>query len=857
MSTEERGPDSILDQVTSEIRNEPIDPAQVRKAADRVWARIGQETAGVVYEPETIRTCADFQALIPAWREKRLPEARAMLVEDHIHECPVCRKAAAGEKVVSLGRRRPEMAPVWRWAVAAAIVAGVGLTAWMLSDFAVPGGTGPRATVYAMDGALYRVAKGGTTLLAKDAPINETERVRTTKDGGAVLRLRDGSLVEMAVRTELSISQRRPGVTIHLDRGSVIVQAAKQRSGRLYVATDDCSVSVKGTIFSVNHGMKGSRVSVVEGEVHVEHENKLDVLHAGDQVATSSSVGPMPFAEELAWSRDFDKYLALTKQFAEIRKKIEALPGQVLRYDSRLLDLVPANTQFYAAIPNIGQTVHDAHRIFREQMAQSPELQQWWAERTKTTDGEAKLEQVLERVRVFSGYLGQELVLAMTPDAAGKLESPLVLAEVTGGGFREYLTQELAKVNAEAKHGGLRLIEDPFQAAPAGAEEMLVYTGNGVVAVAKDLALLQSVAGPAGGAFRGTAFGARVAAAYQGGVNWLFCADMASVMAREKNETELRNSGFGDLRYLIIQRKDIGDKTENRAELSFAQPRQGIASWLAAPAPIRGLDYVSPDATFAAAFAIKEPAAAIEDITRMAGGPVKSAAAFAEFQAKTGVNLLSEVVAPLGGEVVVALDGPMLPIPSWKVVVEVSDPATLVQAVEKLVAAVNREHPETKPTLTTENVGGKTFWTVSSAKKLLDVNFTFDNGFLIAAPTRELILRALQYPSTGYSLPRSTAFQALLPRDGHTNFSGMTYYAVGAVIQPLAERTLTPEQQQALKAVAGDTPTLILFYGEQDRIEVASRGTFFGLRPEQLMGLPRFGAPQRKGRTQQWSKPSS
>jgi hypothetical protein len=838
MSIEERGPDSILDQVISAIRSETPDPAHVNKAGERVWARIEQEAAGVDVGPEVIRTCADFQALIPAWREKRLSAARAALVEDHLHECPVCRNAAAGEKVVAMRPRRAIAAPVWRWAVAAAVVAGVGLTAWMMSDFAVPGGTGPRATVYAMDKSLYRVANGKQTLLASGTEINEGERVRTTKDAGAVLRLRDGSLVEMAARTELSVSQRRPGVTIHLDRGSVIVQAAKQRSRHLFVATDDCTVSVKGTIFSVNHGLKGSRVTVVEGEVHVDRGNDVKVLHAGDQVATSDTVGPVSIEDELAWSRDFEKYVALTREFAAVRRKLEAIPGAGLRYSSRLLDLVPSDTQFYAAIPNIGPTVAEASRLFEEQMAQSDVLKQWWAERVNSPEDASKLKDAINRIRVFSAYLGPELVLAMSRNADGNAESPLILAEVLGSGFRQYLDQEVAKINAEAKHGGLRVVGDPFQSAPASAEEMLVWTGNGIVAVAKDLALLQQVARPAAGAFRGTALGARVVEAYRDGVSWLICADLASLMAKERQDTHFAQSGFGALRFLVVQRKEISGQTENRAELSFAEPRQGVASWLAPPAPIRGLDFVSPDATFAAAFAVKEPRFALDDIVRMGGG-----VDFAEFEAKTGLSVRSDLVDPLGGEIVVALDGPMLPVPAWKVIAEVKDPDRIASAIERLVEAVNREvtGSTSQVRMTKETVGGRTFWAVANPGKLFEAHFTFENGFLIAAPTRDLVVRALQYRTTGYSLPKSQGFLALLPRDGNTNFSGMTYHAVGSTLAPFASRTLTPEQQKALKAVAGDTPTLILVYGEPDRIEIASRGTFFGLQPEQLMGLPSFG----------------
>ncbi|HWR51242.1 MAG TPA: FecR domain-containing protein [Bryobacteraceae bacterium] len=863
MSTEEKkGPEFLLDQAISEIRSESVDDAQARRAADRVWARLAQEPA-IAGEPETIRSCADFQALIPAWREKRLSAARAMLFEDHLHECPDCRKVVAGEKLVEFRKKQPAITPVWRWAAAAGIVAAVGLGAWMLSDFAVPGGTGPRATVYAMDGALYRVSNGSAFQLAKGAGINEAERVRTTKTAGAVLRLRDGSLVEMAERTELSVSQRRAGVTIHLDRGAVIVQAAKQRSGHLFVATDDCTVSVKGTIFSVNHGMKGSRVTVVEGEVHVEGGSGVQVLHAGDQVATSDTLTPVPADEELAWSRDIDKYAALMKDFAVVRAKVEALPGPALRYESRLIDLVPANTQFFASIPNIGQTVAEAHRIFREQMAASPAMQQWWAERMKSAEGDAKFSQALGRIRSFSDLLGPEIVVALAPNAAGKVESPLIMAQTKSPMFRQQLDAEVKQINTEAGHAVLRIVDDPFQAAPAGDNEMLIYAGNGIAAMAKDLALLQAVAQPAAaGAFRGTAFGVRVLAAYREGVSWLFCADMQSVIAGSATNHEgLQASGLGDIRYFVAQRKDIAGKTENRAELSFARERQGIASWLAEPAPIRALDFVSQDASFAAAFAIKDPKLAIEDVFRMSGtGGGDFLKAMADIQAKTGVNVRDELIAPLGGEIAVTLDGPMLPVPGIKVIVEVTDPGRLVTAFEKLVATANTELTASSPTappvqMLKEQVNGKDYWRITGLKGF-EMHFTFDNSFLIAAPTRDLVVRAVDHRKTGYSLVASPKFQALLPRDGHTNFSGLTYHAIGSALQPLTGRTLTPEQQETLKGIAGDTPTLVLFYGAQDRIEIASRGTFFGLRPEQLMGLPGLGLQKSKGRTQRWSRPS-
>jgi ferric-dicitrate binding protein FerR (iron transport regulator) len=75
--------------------------------------------------------------------------------------------------------------------------------------------------------------------------------IRTAKDSDAMLKLKDGSMVELRERSGFSTTQTASDLTIRLERGSVIVQAAKRRSGHLYVATVDCRVAVTGTVFSV------------------------------------------------------------------------------------------------------------------------------------------------------------------------------------------------------------------------------------------------------------------------------------------------------------------------------------------------------------------------------------------------------------------------------------------------------------------------------------------------------------------------------------------------------------------------------------------------------------------------------
>src|SRR5262249_5776786 len=147
----------------------------------------------------------------------------------------------------------------------------------------------------------------------------------------------DGSKIEMNSRSELSLERASDGVRIHLARGSVIVTAAKQRTGHLYVRTTDCAVSVVGTVFSVSSGPKGSRVSVVECRAHGQEGADTQTLKPAQPASTSRAMGTIPLQDRIAWSRHSELPRAMLKEFRTLSQEIgQRLGAQEMRHSSKL-----------------------------------------------------------------------------------------------------------------------------------------------------------------------------------------------------------------------------------------------------------------------------------------------------------------------------------------------------------------------------------------------------------------------------------------------------------------------------------------------------------------------------------------
>jgi hypothetical protein len=709
-----------------------------------------------------------------------------------------------------------------------------------------------RASVSAVDGALQLVSADGGAAVATGAELRSHQRVRTAKGSDAVLTLADGSTVEMAERSELSLRASRRGTVVDLDRGSVIVHAAPQGSGRLYVDTAECRVAVKGTIFAVNHGLKGSRVSVVEGEVEVRQGNQRALLQPGEQLTTDIRLARVPVAEEIAWSRNAEQHLALLKELGalhrDLAKSVE-LPGQ--RTSTRLLDLAPADTVVYGALPNLTEGLGTARQVFQQHLDASPTLRAWWEQNIVANGLDQKIDELLDRLQPLGEAVGDEVVVAVPQGAIQHTGGPVILAALDDpAGFAALLRAEVDRVNAETQcQTPLLVVDDPANVGTPTAEWLLWVHGD-IFAAATSAAQLQqqaaTLADPGANPFLATRLHGRLAETYAGGVEWLFGMEVGGLLESATGSSEpgdlelLRAMGLLDAATLVVEHHSELERSFTSGQLDFQGPRHGVAAWLAEPAPMGSLDFVSPDAVVASAMVTRDAAQMFDELlTMISSVDPAGLQALERFQNEHGIDLRRDVAAALGGEATLAVDVPLLPTPAWKLVVEVYDQAALQRAVEWAVDEVNREAAAAgKPGLALESSerGGLTYWSVRSLDSGMAVSYAVVDGFVVVAQDAAVIEQAIQLRSAGTTLATSATFRSLLPANGYSDCSALVYRNLAGLSQALAGAGVTTPEGQAAQALAElSQPSLLLAYGEESRISFTGTG---GSLVGSLLGLP-------------------
>jgi hypothetical protein len=244
------------------------------------------------------------------------------------------------------------------------------------------------------------------------------------------------------------------------------------------------------------------------------------------------------------------------------------------------------------------------------------------------------------------------------------------------------------------------------------------------------------------------------------------------------------------------------------------------------------LEFVSQNAAVAVAIITKDPQLILDDVLAMHSNSAKAQSELAETEAKLKLRIREDLAAHFGADAVIALDGPVLPTPAWKFVVEVHDAEGLQASLASLVQSYNEDaaqHGRNGVDLNVENAGGQRYFALQSrSSKGGPMYYTFAAGYMIIGPDRATLMNTLRTRLEGDSLARSGQFKALLPKDGSANYSFLAYQNLGPILQPLLS-TVDGEQAAVIQELAADSrPSVIAGWGRENRIEAVTNSRLLG-----------------------------
>src|SRR5262249_27942343 len=150
-----------------------------------------------------------------------------------------------------------------------------------------------------------------------------------------------------------------------------------------------------------------------------------------------------------------DKHLALLAEFAHLSNKLEAVQLPGLRYQTHVLATLPANTVVYGGIPNLGDAVQQANKLFQQELQESEVLRDWWNQAQSKHQG-PEFNELINYVHDLSQYLGDEIVFSISFN--GQQGEPLVVAQVQHEGLKPFIEEEAEKYADAKSH--VRVLDD-------------------------------------------------------------------------------------------------------------------------------------------------------------------------------------------------------------------------------------------------------------------------------------------------------------------------------------------------------------------------------------------------------------
>ena len=138
-----------------------------------------------------------------------------------------------------------------------------------------------------------------------------------------------------------------------------------------------------------------------------------------------------------------------------------------------------------------------------------------------------------------------------------------------------------------------------------------------------------------------------------------------------------------------------------------------------------------------------------------------------------------------------------------------------------------------------ESAGGDhVFHRIHHLESGAEVHYLMVDGFLVLAPSRQVLDLALRHRASGTTLPHFSAFRDLLPANGYADCSALTYKNLGGLADALPAAGLAGLDGETLALLSQmSEPSLFCVFGEPDRIVVSGTGAGLFAAAAPLLGL--------------------
>ncbi len=785
--------------------------------------------------------CHELETILADYLEGDLTPAQTDDLLDHVEGCEACRaefqafqeldgqltryfkvqrERADGlvlgkDELVDLPTETVESGSLKHILLAAAAIAFmiIGYATWHLYRNYVPQDVGVLAHVKEAGGRVQIQRGGQFVLVAEMEEIRQSEIVKVSGDGYLAMELADGNILEARAGTQFELLDFPKRLVVKMDQGQVWAHLIQKPEKPFAIETSHLTATATGTVYGVEEGIDRSVVIAAQGEVFIECGARELMLYAVDSFCSRIDVAAVADLASTAWSQYQENLAELVAEASEepplqtqqaavattSTLSINASVSLIPPIDD-LIDVLPPQTRYFLDIRDWPGILQEFSGSDYSALIQEESIQKWW----NYIKGEGLLDEFTAETHIKELFAAVKLLDGQLSVAAGVEDFHFVLVadcESHAAEVQLLLDQivfsEEMRLNANPADpmGGIVRSKLPDHAKVADGR--LIVSSSAALTQAVEQHLLSSQKW----GFAESEFYKKVMAQVSN-PRFIMAADIYNTFAdviagaQEQGQEDLISglhyAGIPGCDYLIISPSFTGAGMNQTARVGFRGDRYGMMDWLGEPAPMRGLKFFSQDVLLCGSVIAKSPRQMMNDYlehVEETHGEDSRVSAEYEFSRYEG---LFDV---FGGEIAVAVDSPILPVPNIKIAIEVADQPAFFLYLESLVGEFIDESNERDDLAFLDKEVHEDFmiYSMHVDGAPLKPAWAFIDDYLIIGPGPQFVRHSIDIYESGHSIVSDSKLSSLLPSYSGTRFSALIFQDVARAIPQMISSTLAPE----------------------------------------------------------------